>query len=110
MVSFPINERVVKVKGCPAFIIMEPFSKEPKRISGPFVSNISAMGICDFFEIFRTRSIRFLCSSWVPWEKLKRAIFMPELIKFSIISGVCELGPKVQTIFVFLGIYTPPFF
>ena len=31
---------------------------------------------------------------------------MPALIIFSIISGVLELGPKVQTIFVFFSIYS----
>lgn len=39
--------------------------------------------------------------SWDPWEKLKRATFIPALRSFSTIGTDLEAGPRVQTIFVF---------
>ena len=39
--------------------------------------------------------------SWVPWEKLNRATFMPALRSFSSMGTVRDAGPKVQTILVF---------
>ena len=38
--------------------------------------------------------------SWVPWEKLKRATFMPALRSFSSMGTDREEGPRVQTILV----------
>lgn len=39
--------------------------------------------------------------SWVPWEKLNLATFMPARRSFSSIGTVLEDGPNVQTILVF---------
>ena len=47
-----------------------------------------------------------MTSRWVskePWEKFRRATFMPARIICSMISGVSEAGPMVQTILVLLG-------
>lgn len=51
----------------------------------PFPS-ISAL----FFLIFSP------CTSWVPWEKLRRATFIPDLIISFSISTDREAGPKKQ--------------
>lgn len=39
--------------------------------------------------------------SWVPWEKLKRATFMPAIRSFSSMGTDRDAGPSVHTIFVF---------
>lgn len=39
--------------------------------------------------------------SWEPWEKLKRATFMPARRSFSTIGIDLDAGPRVHTIFVF---------
>jgi hypothetical protein len=71
-------------------------------------------GISSFLEAFLTVWIRLECSSKDPWERLKRAIFIPALITRSITSGVSVAGPRVQTILVLrakrpiLGIVNPP--
>ncbi|URE27749.1 hypothetical protein MUK42_18122 [Musa troglodytarum] len=38
--------------------------------------------------------------SWVPWEKLKRATFIPARSSFSSIGTDRDAGPSVHTIFV----------
>ena len=43
-----------------------------------------------------------LCSSWEPWEKLKRATFMPLAISSRRTPSLSVEGPRVQIIFVFL--------
>ena len=53
------------------------------------------------------------CHSKSPWEKLRRATFMPASIIFASIPGDSDAGPIVQTIFVFCRgssfIVTSPF-
>ena len=101
ILSVPSTSRAVKINSCPAFISIAPFLNRPKRISGPFVSSNRATGFPTFRAAARTASIRLPCSSWEPWEKLNRATFIPALSIASSFSGVSELGPKVQIIFVF---------
>lgn len=66
-----------------------------------FVSSITAQRI----PVLTMAVLRLLSVSrwysWDPWEKLKRATFMPALSSFSIIGTDLEAGPKVQTILVF---------
>ncbi len=78
-----------------------PSFSTPVRISGPFVSKRMATGIFSSSLSRFIMSMRAFCSSWVPWEKLKRAISMPSLISFLTISGSFVPGPMVHTIFVF---------
>src|SRR5699024_10289988 len=71
-------------------------------ISGPFVSINMASVFPVFSDAFLIFVIRLRCSSSFPWEKFKRATFIPELINCSNTSIESEAGPMVQTIFVFL--------
>jgi len=43
--------------------------------------------------------------SWDPWEKLKRATFMPARRSFSTMGTERDAGPRVQTILV-LGLFS----
>ena len=81
----------------------------PVRISGPFVSSRMATGTFSSLRTSFKRSIRIFCSSWSPWEKLKRATSMPFSTSFFIISFEFVFGPIVQTILVFLMLYSPAF-
>lgn len=66
-----------------------------------FVSSITAQRIPVLtMAVLRLLSVSWWYS-WDPWEKLKRATFMPALSSFSIIGTDLEAGPKVQTILVF---------
>ena len=104
-ISFvPSTSLVVNVKACPSSKHTLPSLNRPRRISEPFVSSINATGMPVLSDANRTNSMRFACSSWVPWEKLNRATFIPARNKDSTISKVSVLGPMVQTIFVFLSI------
>ncbi|URE18124.1 hypothetical protein MUK42_04001 [Musa troglodytarum] len=117
------------INSCPFFSWMGlPSLRKPVRISGPcndqrstaasnnnnnkkkrsdgkgtrtLVSSMTAQGM----PVISMAALR-LCSvswwySWQPWEKLKRATFMPALRSRSIISTDLEAGPSVHTIFVF---------
>src|SRR3989344_7055656 len=54
-----------------------------------------------FFAIVRARTMRLACSSYEPWEKLRRITFMPAFAR-AVIRGACSVaGPIVATIFVF---------
>ena len=105
--SLPFSPRARRVKLCPASRVTEPLSKSRIRISGPFVSKRRAMGRSSSALIRLTRSIRVFCSSWEPWEKLKRAQSMPPPIRARIASSESTAGPMVQMIFV-LRIMFPP--
>ena len=52
-------------------------------------------------------SSRALCSAWVPWEKLKRATFIPAWIISRRTPSLSVEGPRVHTIFVFRISRTP---
>ena len=54
-----------------------PPSRMPVRTSGPLVSSRMATGMESSRESERTFSIILRWYSWLPWEKLKRATFMP---------------------------------
>jgi hypothetical protein len=58
----------------------------------------------------RSVSMAFLWLGKSPWEKFRRATFMPARIIFSMISWESDAGPMVQTIFVlFIGrLIIPP--
>ncbi len=98
---FPRISRVVRVNSAPASKTMLPVSKSPRRISGPRVSKRAATGRRSSSRRRFTRSSFFLCSSWVPWEKLKRQTFIPASIISRSIPSLSEEGPRVQMILVF---------
>ena len=102
--EFPMISEVTRVNCEPVASSAEPPSNLPRRISGPLVSSMIAQGIPRRSRASLMRSMTFLCSSWVPWEKFRRATFIPVSIIFSIISGEFDAGPRVQTILV-LSIY-----
>ena len=77
-----------------------PSLNRPRRTSGPFVSSNSAIGLLTIIAASRTICMRSACSSWDPWEKLKRATFMPARIISSKIPNLSVPGPTVHTIFV----------
>jgi len=57
------------------------------------------------FEMIRKSAHQvylFWCSSVVPWEKFNRATFIPSLMRAAMTSTESLVGPKVQTILVFL--------
>merc|ERR1719329_1369226 len=53
-----------------------------------------------FLAAWRSLSRHALCPSWSPWEKLKRATFIPASIICSRVSTLQQAGPRVQMIFV----------
>ena len=79
-----------------------PPSKSRSLISGPFVSNKVATGRFNSPLTLITLANFFLCSSCVPWEKLKRATSIPANINSFSFSSLSLAGPIVQIIFVFL--------
>jgi len=94
---------VVMTTSSPLFMVTLPsFSTMPVRISGPLVSNIIATGIPNSLEIRLTRSTVARCSSFVPWEKLRRATFIPASTRSRTTESSNDAGPKEHTIFVFL--------
>ena len=85
---------------------MGPFSKLLMRISGPLVSSMEATGAP---SSSRTRLSLVRVARWlscVPWEKLKRAQFIPAKISLRRVSSLSTEGPRVQITFVFLIINT----
>ncbi len=76
----PKTSSVVKVIFSPVCKVILPFSTKPVLISGPFVSSIIATERPEIREASRIFFILWACSSWLPWEKLRRAIFIPSLI------------------------------
>jgi hypothetical protein len=57
-----------------------------KRISGPFVSHITAIGKLSFFAASRQKFTRINCSSTEPCEKFNLMQFAPALITAAAIS------------------------
>jgi len=96
----PKTSSVVKMTVCPRSSSTGSVANLPSRISGPFVSNRMATVLPS--SPAACRMLRMLLP-WVsksPWEKLRRATFMPASINFLSISGESLAGPMVQTIFV----------
>ena len=91
----------------PRFSETEPSLNVFILTSGPFVSSMTAAETPILSRTARKVSTVFLCSSWVPWEKLRRATFMPARSIFSIISSLLLAGPSVHTIFVLLILFYP---
>ena len=102
----PSTSRVVRVKVWPATRFSTPFLKSFRRISGPLVSSSAATGLPSSSRRAFSFSRRPRCSSWEPWEKLKRATFMPLAIRSRSTPSLSVEGPRVQIIFVFLMQYT----
>ena len=102
----PSTSRVVRVKVWPATRFSTPFLKSFRRISGPLVSSSAATGLPSSSRRAFSFSRRPRCSSWEPWEKLKRATFMPLEIRSRSTPSLSVEGPRVQIIFVFLMQYT----
>ena len=96
----PSTSSVVNVNCWPASRNTLPSLNRPSRTSGPFVSSNNAIGLLTIIAASRTICIRSACSSWDPWEKLKRATFMPARIISSKIPNLSVPGPTVHTIFV----------
>ena len=98
------------MKSLPSFSSAEPSLKVVTRTSGPLVSSM----IATFFPLSAIASRMFAntpaSASWVPWDMLILATFIPASIIFRSISLVLLAGPMVHTIFVFLIVRFPPFF
>ena len=102
MLSSPTTSRLVKEKSAPSASVIFPFLKVRMRYSGPLVSSMIAMGRPSSARTALIMSIFFWCSSWVPWEKFRRATFRPCLHMARKTSGFSLDGPMVQMILVFL--------
>ena len=100
MSCVPSTSSVVNVNCCPASRNTLPSLNRPRRTSGPFVSSNNAIGLLTIIAASRTICMRSACSSCEPWEKLKRATFMPARIISSKIPNLSVPGPTVHTIFV----------
>ena len=100
--AVPMISSVVSRNVAPASKKAFPPSKSRSRISGPLVSCIIARGRPSSLAAFFARLIFISCSAWSPCEKLKRATFIPARSSSFNFSSVCDTGPIVQTIFVFL--------
>ena len=87
---------------------MGPSAKVLMRISGPLVSRMVATGAPRVSRTFLNMVSRASCSAWEPWEKLKRAAFMPFRMSFCMVSGLSTAGPRVQIILVFLRFISIP--
>ena len=98
------SSSVVRVNSCPVSST-EPFLKLRSRTSGPLVSSMAATGRSSSSRRALTASSRTLCSGWVPWEKLKRATFIPASIISRSTPSLSVAGPSVHTILVFLMFY-----
>src|SRR5690242_7329711 len=73
-------------------------SSAPVRIFGPCKSARIPTGFRWRPEVARINVMVRACSSWVPWEKFRRATSMPARIKWSMTVGEWLAGPRVQTI------------
>ena len=104
----PIISSVVNMNFCPSLSSAFPPEKSRSLISGPFVSSNVATGSFSSPLIFTTLANFFLCSSWLPWEKLKRATFIPASISSLSLSSLSLAGPIVQIIFVRLILFLSP--
>ena len=69
-------------------------------ILGPCKSWIMPTGTFSFFAAILKRSTARWLLAWVPWEKLKRATFMPALIICVKVFSPSHAGPMVATILV----------
>ena len=107
--SSPTTSSVVRVNSAPEHSVTEPSAKVLRRTSGPRVSSMAATGRSSSSRSFFSWSRRALCSSWLPWEKLNRATFIPARIISPRTPSRSVAGPRVHTIFVFLIIILPPF-
>ena len=105
----PSTSRVVKVKVSPASSWMGPSRKVLTRISGPLVSKMVATGSPSSSRSRVTASSFLAASSWVQWEKLNRAAFMPPSISRRRTLSSSVAGPSVQMIFVFRNMAYHPF-
>ena len=96
----PWTSSVVRVNSWPSTRSAPPFSKQHSLISGPRVSRMAGMGRCSSLRTATRVRYTARWDSWVPWEKLKRAAFMPACIMARITSAELEAGPMVQMILV----------
>ena len=76
----------------------------PIRTFGPWRSAMTAIGRPISASISRTSLVPSACPSCVPWEKLRRAAFIPASASASRVSRDEDTGPIVATIFVRRGI------
>ena len=105
-VSSPSISLVQRVNSAPSFSSAEPFLKFFSRTSGPLVSSMAATGRSSSSRRAFSWSSRALWPAWSPWEKLKRATFMPESSISRRTPSRSVAGPRVQTILVFLILIT----
>src|SRR5512137_659284 len=75
-----------------------PAASGPVRILGPCRSWSTATGLPIWREAARMRPMVLAWSSWLPWEKLRRATSTPGRSSPSSASGVAVAGPMVATI------------
>ena len=99
----PTSWRLVRVKRLPTLSSTGSSARVPMRIFGPGRSAMMATGRW----VARAASrMRRMISPWArksPWEKLRRAMFMPASSIFSSMSGESVAGPMVQTSLVLLA-------
>ena len=96
------SQEAIRATGLKKIVLLKSF----RRISGPLVSSSAATGLPSSSRRAFSFSRRPRCSSWEPWEKLKRATFMPLAIRSRSTPSLSVEGPRVQMIFVFLMQYT----
>ncbi len=100
--AFPSISSVVRRKTAPASRNAFPPSKSFSLISGPLVSCIVVSGSPNSSAAFLALPSFISCSAWSPCEKLNLATFIPAKSSSFSFSSVCETGPIVQIILVFL--------
>ena len=89
------GSRVSRSPGCK---MIDPPGILPVRIFGPWRSCKIEMARPRSFESRRKVSITRWCTSWVPWEKLRRAQSIPTSSSSFSRSGESQEGPMVQII------------
>ena len=89
-------------KDAPSTSFALPSLNVPTLTSGPFVSSkIATFLPLSLIASLRTANVTSR-SSYVPWDILMRATFIPASIILSKVSLVLQAGPIVHTILVFL--------
>jgi hypothetical protein len=99
----PRTGSAVRVKGAPGIKSTGSSTRSPIRILGPGRSAIMASRSPVFRATWRRLAMTFRWVSKEPWEKFKRATFMPARIICSMVSTDSDAGPMVQTILVLLS-------
>ena len=101
----PRMSSVVMSRRSPLTSWIAPFSILPVLIFGPCRSARMPILLARCADNWRIVSIRWVFSSWEPWEKLRRKTSAPASISRLIISGEELAGPSVEIIFVLRKVF-----